>query len=62
MLRPFDPYYWDMSDMNEEQQRQHSKMVLKDLRRKIKGILGNDKELLNEIINELREEKIKKLK
>jgi len=57
-----DPYYWDMSDMNEEQSRQHGKMVLDSLRKKIKGILGSDEELLDEIIQELRQKKLKKLK
>ena len=61
-LPNFDPYYWDMSDMNEEQSRQHRKMVLNSLRKKIKGILGNDEELLDEVIQELRQEKLKKLR
>ena len=60
-LPNFDPYYWDMSDMDEEQSRSHRKMVLNSLRKKIKGILGTDEELLDEIIQELRQEKLKKI-
>ena len=58
----FDPYYWDCSDMDEEQLRSHRKMVLNSLRKKIKGMLGSDEELLDEIIQELRKEKLKKLR